>query len=160
MLLSQASRTLQVSADRLSESFSEHVDAAADKLRALASSTQLADSRDSPEQMLSQLRLMKADSKTFEEFFLVTHDGTMLASTFSLPESFSAASQFDGSSEVSSAIRLSEAQPEGLLFTSTVPVRPDLPPLLLVAFAPADTLASEVEHFALGYSGLAILITV
>jgi len=157
MLLSQASRNLQVSADRLSESFSKQVDAAADKLRALASSSQLADSSSSTEQMLSKLTLMKADSKTFEELFLLSADGSVLASTLSLSALFSLPSNFDGSSEVSSAIKLSEDQPEGLLFTSTVPVRSDSAALLLVGFVPADKLASGVARFALGYSGLALL---
>ena len=157
MLLAKASRHLQVSADRLSKSFSEHVDAASSKLRALASSSQLADSFGSSEQMRSQLKLMEADSQTFEELFLISADGSVLASTFPLPERFSFPLPADGLSGVSSATRLSEDQPEGLFFTSAVPGRSDSAALLLVGFVFADKLAVEVQHFGLGYSGFAIM---
>ncbi|NIA07932.1 MAG: diguanylate cyclase [Actinobacteria bacterium] len=155
--MAKASKNLRVSADRLAESFSERVDAAAAKLRTLASSSQLADSCGSSERMLSQLRLMEADSETFEELFLIGADGSILASTFSMPKLFSLPSPSDMSSGISSAIRLSDAQPEGFLFTSLVPCPSESAPVLLVGFVLADKLAVEVEQFGLGYSGLAIL---
>jgi len=157
MLLDRASEALQVSVDRLSESFSEHVITASAKLDALASSSLLADSRASADQMLAQLRSIKANSKTFAELLLITPDGSILASTVSLPQQLSLPWPVGDSSEISSAVKLSENHPAGLLFGSTIPGRSNSAPLSLVGFVPLEQLAVEAKRFGLGYSGLAIV---
>ena len=111
---------------------------------------------------MPKLRLMKNESANFEELFVVSADRGVLASTASEPGHFSlqkdwARQMRDGGVITCSSVRPGEAGPEGLLLTSAIKTSPDAGQLMLVGLTRLNKVAVEIERFALGYSGFALL---
>ena len=161
-LLTKRARNLQTSANQLAQSFSSRLQNAAAELRPLAQDKLMADPRVSTDKKLARMRRLQASSETFDELFLLSPTGEVLASTDpAVSPSLLQRDWLDharqGIASVHGPVTLEQGQPQGLFFSWVIEQKPEGAPVVLVGFAALDALAADMESFVQGQSGVAML---
>lgn len=160
-LLAKRSRNLQVSAEQLAKSFAVRLESAANELRPVAGRKAFSGAHSTAQERLAELSRTKQNSEVFEDFFVVDSRGTILVTTG--PDSELTAEQKwigqvqRGESTYFGPVKLEEEGPEGLLVAVPLASKRESEAHLLVGFAKLSTLTVDIDPFALGQSGFAVL---
>ncbi len=161
-LMAKRTGNLQTSANQLAQSFSNRLQDAAAELRPLAQDKSLADPRVSTDEKLSRMHRLQGSSEIFDEIFLLSPTGNILASTD--PSVSASLLQRDwleharqGIAGVHGPVVLEPGHPEGLFLSWAIEQNSDGAPLMLVGFAPLNALTVDMESFVQGLSGIVMI---
>ena len=161
-LLAKRANNLQASANQLAQSFSSRLQDVAAELRPLVGDEVMTDPGVPTEKKLLRMHQLLGSSETFDELFLLGPTGKVLVSTGSAaPSSVLQRDWLEharpGVASVLGPVSLEDGQPEGLLLSWVIKQGSTGTSAVLVGFASLEALATDMESFVQGQSGVALL---